>query len=70
MTYTAIVRKDNSTKHMTYSDYTNKAEMKNELQSNGYTVLAILTDTQIETIKNTRLYGDDKEYKFYVQQQL
>ena len=50
---TAIVKLDGATTHKTYNDYKTKKEFKNELRMNGYTVIAILTDKEIESRRIT-----------------
>lgn len=56
---TAIIRINGATTHKTYNDYKTKKEFKTDLQENGYTVLAILTDKQIQEIKQLGEYEVD-----------
>ena len=48
----------------------NKTELRAELKGNGATVIAILTDKEIDSIKNDKYTEHKKHYAEYVQQVL
>ena len=66
---TAVIRTKGRTTHIEDDGYNTKEEMRKDLKGNGFTVLGIVTDKEIATIKETRLCVTDKEYKHYIQQQ-
>jgi hypothetical protein len=73
---TAIIKINNATTHKIYNDYKTKKEFKSDLIGNGFIVLAVLTDKEIEVIKNLdsndeRLwFNNNYRYYDYVRQQL
>ena len=48
----------------------NKTELRAELKDNGAIVIAILTDKEIDSIKNDKYAEHKKHYAEYVQQVL
>jgi len=72
MKLTAIYRMDRkgNVKHMTRDDYTTKTSLYKDLKSNGFRVLAILTETQVNEIKDKSYRECHENYEEYVHEVL
>ena len=67
---TAIIKIDGATTHKTYNDYKTKKAFKSDLIQNGYKVIAILTDKQIQEVLDLGTYEVDvtSEVQEYIRQ--
>lgn len=69
MKYTAICRNEQGNLTRKVDDYfTNKAAFASELRANGFKVLKVLTDKQIEDIKKNPTIGYQEDYESYIHQ--